>query len=382
MSSKFLEAAERLGARLCRDALWSNGHCNWTADFASGNDVIGHRALLPDLYDGVSGIALFLHRLAVATGDRIFGLTAQAALRQACSKLPLAKCGLYTGGAGVLYAQLRIRDGECDPDELLQQTASLNPNELDVISGGAGIVAMLLAAYRNSSQQALLDRAFEHGELLLSQAVQTDAGLSWRLAGTDTTLTGFSHGAAGFGWALLELQNETGDARFRQAALQAFAFERAHFDSERRNWPDFRQRPPGFMNAWCHGAPGIALSRVRAWELLGDEVLRSEAEVALETTAAKLPSAASSDYSLCHGIAGNADILVYASIKLNRPEYLEIAKQAALEALDRFEHRRLPWPCGISNANELPDLMLGIAGIGHLYLRVHDPSLQTPLLPL
>lgn len=159
-------------------------------------------------------------------------------------------------------------------------------------------------------------------------------------------LTGFSHGTAGIGWALLELHQASGDERFLQAALDAFAYERTHFNVEQGNWPDFRRLPASYMSAWCHGAAGIGLSRVRAWEILRHETLFSEATVALNTVVADLPSLGNS--SLCHGTAGNADILIYASEKLNRPDLLEVAQAAGTNALERFEQRRLPWPCGLA----------------------------------
>jgi lantibiotic modifying enzyme len=377
MREESLAAADRIGARLCRDAIWSNGLCNWTADFAESENSVGHRALPPDLYDGTSGIALFLWHLAQSTGERIFSLTAEAALRQALSKLPLPNRGLYAGGAGVFYAELVMR-GELNAAALVNQ-ASPEPKQLDLISGSAGAIAVLLAAYGSLGCSCLLERALEHGDLLLQQGDRSDRGLSWRGNGSKN-LTGFSHGAAGIGCALLELYCTCGEVRFREASLQAFAYERSHFDKARRNWPDFRERSSGFMNAWCHGAAGIALSRVRAWELLKDEMLLSEARVALETVCEQLTSMG--NCSLCHGMLGNADILIYASNKLNRPDLLEAARQAGLQALDRFENRRLPWPCGLPNANELPDLLLGLAGIGSFYLRLADPTLPTALLPL
>lgn len=374
MSSQFLETADRLGARLCRDAIWANGHCNWTADYARSDKLIGHRALPPDFYDGTSGIALFLHRLGLATGERIFHLTAGAALRQACSKLSVAGSGLYAGGLGILYAQLVIR-GEVDAAGVVRQ-AELNARELDLISGSAGAITVLLAAHRRLPDARLLERAVEHGELLL-HAAQPQHEVRRRL-------TGFSHGAAGRAWALLETHQATGDARFLSGALQDFAYERAHYNPARKNWPDFRDCPVRYMNAWCHGAAGIGLARVRAWELLGEllghDDLLAEANVALQTVAAQISSMA--NFSLCHGMAGNADILIYAAQALKRPDLLTTARTAGLEAIERFENRGLPWPCGLAGANELPDLMLGIAGIGHFYLRLHDPAQPSPLLPL
>jgi lantibiotic modifying enzyme len=255
-----------------------------------------------------------------------------------------------------------------------------NPQTLDLISGSAGAIAVLLAAYRQLNCACLLERAVEHGEVLLTHGNRSDEGLSWSGHRMPKNLTGFSHGTAGIGWALVELHQASGDARFLHAGLDAFAYERTHFNAELGNWPDYRRLPASYMSAWCHGAAGIGLSRVRAWEMLRHEKLLSEATVALKTLVADLPSIG--NHSLCHGAAGNADILIYASEKLARPDLLEVAQAAGLQGLERFEERRLPWPCGLAGATELPDLMLGLAGIGHFYLRLANPLLPTPLLPI
>ncbi len=377
MKSECVSMAERLGARLCRDAIWSGNQCNWTANCLE-HGVKGHRALTGAFYDGTSGIALFLHRLSEITGERIFSLTAQAALRQALTNISRLGTGFYAGSLGVLFAQLQIR-GDIEVDDLLHYAAR-HPDDLDLMYGSAGAIAVLLSAFRQTSDQQLVEAALHHGDLLLAQAQNTSAGISWVTFKDRPPLTGFSHGAAGIAWALLELFRVTSETRFRDAALSAFAYEQSVFDAERGNWPDFRSEPTGFMNAWCHGAAGISLSRLRAWAILQDKQWRSQAEIALATVQEQTGSM--ENCSLCHGIAGNADILITASLGLDRPELLTTAEQLAQEAFDRFEKRRLPWPCGLPDAGELPDLMLGLAGIGLFYLRLADPAIPSPLLPL
>ena len=162
---------------ICRDALWSNGLCNWTADFADRDKVVGHRALTPDLYDGTSGIALFLHRLAAATGERIFRLTAEAALRQACSRLPLQGCGLYAGEtvhSG--HAKLCLL-GESNIQQVVSQAAP-NPHTLDLISGSGGSV-LLSSLRRTAGKNAMSAGAVPSTwRLLLTRADRSDEGLS------------------------------------------------------------------------------------------------------------------------------------------------------------------------------------------------------------
>ncbi len=372
MNQEYLQIAERIGARICRDAIWHRGKCNWTSDFLDG-ESIAHGALGPDLYDGSSGIALFLWRLAKSTGERIFRITAEAAIRQALERMPIAGCGLYSGGLGVLYAATEIT-GTVDPEAVLQQAVT-DPRKLDVIDGSAGAIAVLLSLQ-------MVEAAIAQGDLLLSEACRSEQGWSWKTIGASQNLTGFSHGVSGIAWALLELHNATGAPRFRDAALQAFRYERHCFDPTEQNWPDFRDRETSYPVYWCHGAAGIALGRLRAWQILKDQTLLAEARVALDKVAAATPSL--SDFSLCHGQAGNGDVLLYASQTLQEPIWSLDAEKIAQTGFEQFEQRRIPWPCGLPGANETPDLMLGLAGIGYFYLRLANP-VQTPpvtLLPI
>jgi type 2 lantibiotic biosynthesis protein LanM len=377
MNPAYLETAERIGARLCRDAVWYQGRCNWTADFLDG-EVIAHGALGPHLYDGSSGIALFLWRLAAVTGDRIFRLTAEAALRQALGRLPVSGCGLYSGGLGILYAAAEIRQ-EFDEDAVLRQAES-DPSQLDVIDGSAGAIAVLLNLHERSASARLLEAASRHGDLLLEQASRADDGWSWKTIPASRNLAGFSHGASGIAWALLELHRVTGEYRFREAALQALRYERSCFNPAEQNWPDFRGEQPGYPVYWCHGAAGIALCRLRAWQILGDPELLAEARTALATV--HQDSTSLTNFSLCHGRAGNADVLIHASQVLGEESWLRSAEATARESFERFEQRRVPWPCGLPDSNETPDLMLGLAGIGYFYLRLADHARVPSVLML
>jgi len=230
----------------------------------------------------------------------------------------------------------------------------------------------------------------------MKAARRTSAGWSWNTLNIDADrrqqdLTGFSHGAAGIGRALLELHHVTGERAFREGAEQAFRYERQWFDPARENWPDFRSLydlssgrsgPPGYPVTWCHGAPGIALSRLRAFALTGDSDSLTEAEAATRTTMATVePPAGGTDdamsFCLCHGAAGNAEVLLIAGELLNRPEYVGICERLGAYGIARYEKEHAPWPCGVTEGGESPDLMLGLAGIGYFYLRLFDTK-RTP----
>lgn len=407
--SAFLDTAVSIALRLCRDAIWAGDRCNWVGpsmEGASGWTIV-HKSLGPDLYSGTSGIALFLAAIATRTGDRIVRKTALGAAAHAFSRAedipPAARIGFYSGLTGIAWTLDQLGDllsdeALCDRSAaLIEQVRAADPDQqpLDVLSGCAGAIPVLLSLAGSKRRAEYTDLAVQCGERLLNTAVREDQGWSWKTIDApgmnpSRNLTGFSHGAAGIGWALLELGDATGDARFCAAAFDAFRYERSHYSAQFENWPDFRDylRPPGqrntpvYANAWCHGAPGIGLSRLRAWELTRDPACRQEADAAIRTTSRSLesPQATATGFSLCHGCAGNADLLIEAARVINEPGHRARAEAVAQAGIEQFEAQRLPWPCGIPGAGETAGLMLGTAGIGYFYLRLHDSELPSVLI--
>ncbi|HEY6321421.1 MAG TPA: lanthionine synthetase LanC family protein [Thermoanaerobaculia bacterium] len=413
-AAAFLDTAASLGARVCRDALWASRLCNWigpSMEPLGGRWRQVHRAYGPELYGGTAGIALFLARLHAASGERVFKRTALGAVGHALARAeeiePPARIGAYSGWAGIAYAALTIAPLLADDSlrapalAMLAAVAAseLDRQNLDVLAGCAGAIAPLLRVHAElGGPEALRDAAVRFGDHLIATAVRSAAGCSWGTHGDGAVerlpwignLTGFSHGAGGIGWSLLELYQATGEARFREAAEGAFGYERHWFDAERGNWPDLRDPEmsgtpapapaggPPFMTAWCHGAPGIGLSRLRAWEILSDERCRQEAETAIATTLASVgsggPEMSQNNYSLCHGLGGNCDLLLDGSEVLGNPAWRERAERLALQAIETYEEQKLPWPCGTFGSVEVPGLMLGLSGIGYFYLRLADPA--------
>jgi hypothetical protein len=409
----FLRTADEIGLRLAQEAVWYQDRCNWlgtkpgTHRSSNGLPGMEYSALGPDLYAGTSGVALFLAELYAATGGTEARRTAQGAIRQALSKAeaipPSSRLGLYTGWPGIAFAAVRVGTLLGD-EELLEHAAQLlqrtvgtdyDKYEFDLISGRAGAIAALVVLHAILDDSSLLDYAVRLADDLVQTAEKTDGGYSWRTPAfpKQRNLTGFSHGTAGVGYALLELFHATGQPQHRRAAELAFQYERTWFDPESGNWPDFREepgqrinarRPLSFATAWCHGAPGIALSRLRAYEITKDETVKDEAIIALQTTHQMLETSlhtGTGNFSLCHGLAGNAEVLLCGSQVLG-PEgtrYSELARivgERGIETYAKHEHR---WPSGVGGG-ETPNLMLGLAGIGYFYLRLHNP--ETPAISI
>src|SRR5215467_4249660 len=154
--NQYLETAVRIGARICRDAIWAGDRCNWLGDSMEkldGSWKVAHRALGADLYGGTSGIALFLDRLHDFTGERLFRETAEGATLQACSRIlhfsPAIKPSLYLGVTGIAYTlagmgfEDKARDALRELAHNPRQTEA-EENGLDVIGGIAGAIPALL----------------------------------------------------------------------------------------------------------------------------------------------------------------------------------------------------------------------------------------------
>jgi lantibiotic modifying enzyme len=201
-------------------------------------------------------------------------------------------------------------------------------------------------------------------------------------------MTGFSHGAAGIGWALARYAAAADDARCAELARAAFAYERTAFDPVIGNWPNFRMTHTGRSTAeastfaWCHGAPGIGLARldVAGLDALGnratDPQLAADIDLALRGLAGAPPA---TSHGLCHGELGNLELFT-AAIRAGHEEYREHRARRAAGLLDALE-RNGP-VCATPRGVTVPGLMIGLAGIGHGLLRLaFDAQVPAALLP-
>jgi lantibiotic modifying enzyme len=391
-SAAIVRTAEEIGAVLTREAVWHNNQCTWMGVVPdegnrSGSGGLTYAPLSLDLYGGTAGVAWFLAALYAVTREPQLRRTALGAIRQALARTdtlpPHGRLGLFTGWGGMALAAAHL--GTLLSEEaLLEHAARLvrrsaaetaDASEFDLLSGRAGAIAALVILREILNDTQPQEFAVRLGDELCRSAVDADGGLSWPGPGAlrVRNLTGFSHGTAGAGYALLELYGATGDERYRATANRTFGYERQWFDAGARNWPDFRRsrsqraqrsRPATFATTWCHGAPGIALSRLRAVELTGDRSARS----------------GKANWSLCHGLAGNAEVLLIGRDVLGERwnGVAALAREVAHGGIERYAKRGHAWPCGTSG--DTPNLMLGLAGIGYFYLRLVNPAIPSILL--
>jgi lantibiotic modifying enzyme len=172
-------------------------------------------------------------------------------------------------------------------------------------------------------------------------------------------LTGFSHGASGIAAALARLHAISGNPRQLEAAAKALRYERDTFDESTANWPDFRAPydpgAPRFMLSWCHGTPGIAMSRL-CFEgtALWDAAAENELRIALKATA----DTNQAGDSVCCGRFGRAAILRLAQQLGWRVEAGDDAARLERQAL--LERRAT----GAFSFFDVLGLFNGLSGVG------------------
>lgn len=392
-----LKVAVEIGISLAREAIWHGDRCAWLGAEMLGPGVASYGTLCADVYSGTAGVGLFLAVLWQVARIEEVRLAAFGAIRQALAGVQGLRetnlLGLYTGALGVCWAAVRAaisleESGLVDEAtielQLCRDYRRAKPeDEWDLLAGHAGAILAALWLRHHLGDDSLLEWATRLGQALIAAGTQDRTGsLSWRRRGGQgaRALTGYSHGAAGAGIALLELGAAVRNEGFQEAGLAAFKYERRWYDAVQGNWPDFRrsggrsQTARRFSTAWCHGAPGIALSRLRAMQLAPSPEIASELHAALETTSlatAAMLDASGTTCGLCHGLAGNAEVL-NLSASGAAPS---LVWRVAAHCRRTSGAERAPSP------DASPGLMLGRSGIGLFYLRLFDPSVPSVLLP-
>jgi lantibiotic modifying enzyme len=412
-----LGAARRIGRELCESAFWDADHrlCTWMGrtdveDSSGAGYASATAALGAHVYAGASGVALFLAELYGITQDAEAARTAEAALRRAVAFLrtheaQTSPLSFHLSHVGVAYAISRAQDfGLCadlneDAVWLVEQATGALTGEhlLDTLGGNAGAVPALLALARRRGFEHCLELARACGEDLCRTAVRDGEVCFWEAkkasgpAFTSPPMTGLSHGACGMALALFELYAQTGEPEFLRTARAAFAYEDLLFNPALSNWIDVRfpytdygGLNGSFQTSWCHGAPGIGLTRLRAAALDPEQSAAHEqkARAALATTIAAIEQnlqAPRFDATLCHGLAGLSEIVLIYAETFDDDGCREVATGATGELIRRYAETN-DWPCGNMTGGVNPTLMIGVSGIGHHLLRLHAPRAVAPLL--
>ncbi len=416
MSKEAIRIGEWLLSRAKKE---SSGMCWETMDMDLERNISWSAS--ESIYTGVSGIVLFFLELHKFTSESKYKTAAVEGMRWVlnhCKKNPNTYYSFFTGRMGVSYTLLKMAEafGESRWTEKALEIAKPCTSILespfgidDLINGSSGVVLGLLHLHAATGETWILKAIDVFVKHLIDSAHQGPKGLFWdRSNKCISGLCGFSHGAAGIGWVFLELGHYFRNETFYRIAQQAFLYESFFYDETLKNWQDLRKgiysdkdeeehreaylennleffTRGGDMNAWCHGAAGIGLSRLRAYELFKNafdddnynhKLFEPDITKAVEKTTRTDIDRKNDNPSfiLCHGGAGNAELFLKAYEIFNDKKYLSLAETVAQNAL-AYQKEKGKYLSGYRDAGQEEDtsLFMGTTGIGYFYLRLLAP---------
>lgn len=382
----FLDAAVACGDRLVETAIIHNDESSWLCliDEGGTEEILYKLGLIKqNLYGGSLGIALFLGYLYAITGNSQYRQVAEGCLNQlrANHYSGLNSVGAYVGLCGLIYVNMHLAKifGWNDLHQRTSFALDLLPGliasdqVLDLISGCAGAIPVLLAYSNYVPESRALGLARACGQKLLNYATpgSRPGTLNW----TSLPMSrGFSHGISGIAFALSELAAATNEKEYFSAFIAAVGQEAELFKGN--HWTDIPSNPHGV--AWCHGTAGIALSRLKIYQRHKLPPAKEEAVRALNFSIAN-PSLV--EHTICHGSVGNLEPFLLASELFPEEEIwkkeLDLRSEQVLADINTYGWRtKLPSQC------TEPGLMIGLAGIGFQLLRLHAKQKVPSILTL
>lgn len=410
-----LKIADKLEEMSKRD---DSGHIYWEAWQEVGGELVSRPGT--SLYFGNTGISLFFYELYRQTkNDRYLNILTDNlnwVLKDPSLYEP-KNVSLYNGSLGTSFILAKCATLLNDQDLLhksLDIALRINPvlnaeymeNTNDLLKGVSGILYCLTGLYHISRSAEILDlikRCIDH---LLYDCHFTRKGIYWdREYNQVKGLCGMSHGVSGIATVLLEVGHYFNNETLKSIASFAFNYENSYYDQNQNNWCDLRigaysmdyydyyrhsylndQKEnfyrKEYMNAWCHGAPGVGLSRSRAFELTAASVYKRDLHRAIRkcSTGSYLTH---ESLTLCHGLGGIIDLYLEASHVL-KDKRLRLLANKTFSDFVTFKSED-KYKSGFDDHYEIDSsLFNGIAGIGHLCLRMHSPetvpSILTPTL--
>ncbi len=375
LGKNFLECAESIGEYLAEMAITSKdgSAVSWLTESYAESFVL--EAADAKMYD-CGAVPLFFLYLGSCTGKRRWLDYAEKSLRgfeYLGFTKPKSDISLFVGCTGLMYVYYcfycatgnpeYIEKLECFSAECLEAVRRESPEfEGDVIRGVAGAVAVLAGINRQLHIAAI-------DELLLlaaeSLAVMVDDE-------TFPEMTGFAHGYSGAALALAKYGSYSGDERFTALAEKAAAKENVYFVDECGNWRDLRDNC-GFGTYWCHGAPGIGLSRIMMNEN-GNFNFSDDIKAGIDCLISK-GFADDFDHSLCHGVFGTIEMLHTYGRKLGDEMLCDLAAEKAREYVCEIENNG--FKAGLKGMAVSPSFMTGITGVGYTLLRLAFPEIPS-----
>lgn len=347
----------------------------------------------PYLYDGLAGITVFLSMLTRVISkqryQRIYNMALNTLYKYSDSitenknmgngkdKLQVYQMGALVGEGSVILAYLllyQITGDEKNLDYAEKHSEIIKKfykkdQQYDYLSGNAGAITAILELYKLRPKESYLELAEQMGAYLWEKAVKTEDVCGWATKDIPVPLAGRSHGNSGYMMAYTTLLEITHKPQYKEIIEKLLAYENKLYSEKLHNWMDLRRSEHTdlhCMNTWCHGAPGILLTRMKLADLhefQNNEIIKRDIQRAAEAlfSQTEVPG-----LCICHGFFGNYWIKrMYMERLIDRNIIDYDMKKEFLAMVSLLSEKEL-W---IPQEQYNPGLMTGIAGIGAVLIR-------------
>ena len=294
----------------------------------------------------------------------------------------------YFGKAGyaVIFSE-GIRSGFVSDTQEIRQTiyeCLMHPaTNFDLIYGmaGQGLALIQCKDYLKQSDFLPLLNKFSNS---IIEGQQKDG--SWVKANTLNNkrekISGFGYGIAGITYFLFECGQQFNNSESIAAAEKGLQFllrgikrKANHYEWATSN------HNKAIGTWWCNGAPGIALTFLKAFEITQNCFYKEIAEKALNINPINLVSPT---LTQCHGLSGLGEIYLEAYKITKNTKWWEAATWIANLVINFKKNPSPETVCWLDERNSFAtaDLMTGNSGIIHFLTRYSSPGqISFPLLP-
>lgn len=340
-------------------------------------------AINDSLYDGLSGIALMYLSLWKYTKKREHLTMAESIVhdimfRIDCSKKDIS-IGAFTGLSSILYIVLNfyVFTNKAVYALYAKRLLPIIHNKLqkdtflDVISGTAGALIVLIRYYQLTRDYKILELAKECGDLLVNKSIKVSTQEVGWITIDKKPLSSFSHGNAGIIFALHLLNKYINSEKVKDVINKGLRYET---NSKYQNcWSDLRVTMPGTDSAaWCHGSAGILLSRLEL-QHSDDEYVINQSKIDINHALSTIKKCGfGKELNLCHGDIGNALILLTYAQHTKEKKWKRMLDQYFLKVIPRYILQ-------LSDTMQPLGLMTGMAGIVYGLLTLDNQKLPNIL---
>ena len=413
---------EAIAEKLLQEVLISKEGYYWTTKVIRGNSVFN--IVNETIYNGVAGVTLFFIELyRVKKNNRYYECILQSSkwMIWYCTNNKAKSYAFYTGRLGtayvlsLVYAMFPNKELDIAICQIIDELEQLPDDQLvinDLINGNAGIILGLMLIHEIRGGGKIIKNVERLCKLIISNSNVADRGYFWDSNSQYMYgLCGFSHGVSGISFALAEAGYYFNNNDLIKFAEESLRYEQWQYSKNSNDWPDLRVsasenesdyieelrklwqngnhnklRTPSFMKAWCHGAPGIGLSRIRMANITKSRKYILQLYEAVQLTRKSLEIGQKS-FTLCHGNLGNAFLLMHAyySGKKRTADY-EMLLKYALQAIEHAQRNGF-YSAGFNYTTLIDDnsLFNGTSGIGYFFLKllyypINNSSILFPVL--